>query len=343
MSTENTDNKRTIRETSRWLRIGFFTLTVLGPMINSLTARMRELANARQLSAAGKDTPTYDNGYVELTPVKPALSESLLELKDRPYAQELLRRSEELADELRKRGVTLSQVLTQRGGKVSRDLADLSSDLTRDLVERGNKTSRELLKRSEKTAHQLAKQGRKTSKTIDKRSEKLAEELTRRGEQIAKELSERGRALRHDLAHRNDTRLTVMGFGVGLVAAAVGAYVFVNRRMQQDSVDEHIVLSQNGHINNGASSIAAEHRSAEPRRLGVKEDAPVAAVLREQTTPTATQAVPVDAVLLGVISTKRYYPVETPLDQLLNPQKEVVDIIYFSSEDEARAQGYLPA
>src|SRR6266700_5641217 len=148
MSAENADNKRTIREASRWLRVGFFTLTVLGPVINSLTARMRELADARQHSATSNEASAYKGGYAESTPVQPALSESLLELKDRPYAQEVLRRSEELAEELKRRGITLSQVLTERGGKVTHELAELSSELTHDLVERGNTTSRELLKSS---------------------------------------------------------------------------------------------------------------------------------------------------------------------------------------------------
>jgi len=342
MSTDNTDNKRTIRDASRWLRVGFLALTVFGPVVNSLTARMRELADARQNRAANTSAPDYESGYVEPTPMKPALSASLLELKDRPYTQEMLRRSEELAEELRHRGITLSQVLTARGGKVTHDLAELSSDLTRDLVERGNKTSRELLKRSEKAARKLAQQGRKTSKTLDRRSERLAKELTLRGERIAKELNERGHALGRDLAQRNDIRLTVMGFGVGLVAAAIGAYVFVTRRVQQHvAQDQHILLSLNGHFDTSRGSMVTEDRPAEPRE--VKEETLVAVLLEEPSSPEAEQIAPVDATLLGVVSTKRYYPLETPLDQILTPHEEEVGIVYFHSEDEAKAQGYLPS
>jgi hypothetical protein len=344
MSVENTENKRTIREASRWLRVGFFALTVLGPVINSLTARLRDLADARQNSATNNAASTYESGYTEPTLVKPALSASLLELKDRPYAQEVLRRSEELAGELRKRGVTLSQVLTERGGKVTHDLAELSSELTHDLVERGNKTSRELLKRSEKTARKLAQQGRKTSKTFDRRSEKLAKELTRRGEQIAKELNERGRTLSRDLAQRNDTRLTVMGFGVGLVAAAIGAYVLVTRRVQQRvEQDQHILLSQNGHFDIHVDGMTSEDRPANVQIADVEEDVLVAVLREEPSLSETEQIVPTDAVLLGVVSTKRYYPIETPLDEILSPQEGEADIVYFRSDDEARTQGYLPA
>jgi len=50
---------------------------------------------------------------------------------------------------------------------------------------------------------------------------------------------------------------------------------------------------------------------------------------------SAEVEIPVDATFVGVISTKRYYPVDTSLD--------VQDLVYFSTEDEAKAQGYTAA
>ena len=44
--------------------------------------------------------------------------------------------------------------------------------------------------------------------------------------------------------------------------------------------------------------------------------------------------------ILGVVSTKRYYPVETPLSALRTSDGDELDIIYFANEDEAKAQGY---
>jgi len=75
----------------------------------------------------------------------------------------------------------------------------------------------------------------------------------------------------------------------------------------------------------------------------VQEDASVAVMLEEPSSPQMKQVVLTDAVLLGIVSTKRYYPVETPLDQILTPHEEEVGIVYFRSENEAREQGYLPA
>ena len=44
--------------------------------------------------------------------------------------------------------------------------------------------------------------------------------------------------------------------------------------------------------------------------------------------------VPPDAVFVGVVSTKRYYPLEVILDE------DVTERIYFVSEEEAKTQGY---
>ena len=63
-------------------------------------------------------------------------------------------------------------------------------------------------------------------------------------------------------------------------------------------------------------------------------------VLNEQTPQPSSVAGP---AILGVVSTKRYYPVETPLSALRTPNGDELDIIYFANEDEAKAQGYNAA
>ena len=63
-------------------------------------------------------------------------------------------------------------------------------------------------------------------------------------------------------------------------------------------------------------------------------------VLNKQTAQSESVAGP---AILGVVSTKRYYPVETPLSVLRTPNGDELDIIYFANEDEAKAQGYNAA
>jgi hypothetical protein len=48
-------------------------------------------------------------------------------------------------------------------------------------------------------------------------------------------------------------------------------------------------------------------------------------------------------VLVGVISTKSYYPVDTPLDQLVSPEEQESNIVYFNSEEDAKELGFSPA
>ena len=52
---------------------------------------------------------------------------------------------------------------------------------------------------------------------------------------------------------------------------------------------------------------------------------------------------PPEAVFVGVASTKLYYPIETPLDQLLTEDERLANAIYFQSEQEASRQGFQPA
>ena len=63
-------------------------------------------------------------------------------------------------------------------------------------------------------------------------------------------------------------------------------------------------------------------------------------VLNEQVAQSSSVAGP---AILGVVSMKRYYPIETPLSSLRTPDGDELDIIYFANEDEAKAQGYTAA
>jgi hypothetical protein len=44
----NDNNKKAVQEASRWLRIAFFTVTVIGPVANMVVARLRERVDAQR-------------------------------------------------------------------------------------------------------------------------------------------------------------------------------------------------------------------------------------------------------------------------------------------------------
>jgi polyhydroxyalkanoate synthesis regulator phasin len=328
----------------RWLRIGFLSFTVLGPAISTVLERQRAFIRLRRPQAREDQTVVV----VPEQEVKPSLGESLLEL---PYAQVLLRRGEGLANELRERGNKLSQTVVEHGGKVSHDLIDRSSDLTRDLIGRGGQASQEMLKQSEKAVQELRRQSEKAARVMRKQSEKAArrltkqskkasKELTRRGEKITQGLVKRGQEFTHDLTQRNGRAWTIVGFAVGLLSASAVAYILISKRTrheQGEEAEQHILLAPNGYQNlgSGTSSRVAE-------RNGTLTEKSAAPVQQER----VERSIPADAELVGVVSTRHYYPVETPLADLQEQARErgeLVDIIYFSSEEEAKAQGFSAA
>lgn len=332
----------------RWLRVGFFAFTVLGPAINTIWERTA-FERERQRARLNAPQATVDQTAEEQDgAVKPSLSESLLEL---PYAQALVKRGEVLANDLRERGSWLSQNVAEHGGKVTHDLIDRSSELTRDLIGRGGQASQEMLKQSEKAVKELRKQSEKAARTMRKESEKAArrltkqsqkasKELTKRSEKISQELVKRSQQFTHELAERNGRAWAILGFGIGLISASAVAYVFLSRRVrriQEEEAEQHILISPQTYN----TSSSAPESLAEQNGNAIQTE-PISL------TSVASQApaIPADAVLVGVVSTRRYYPVSTPLDQLRQQSgttDKPADLVYFASVEEAKEQGFLAA
>ncbi|GHO93328.1 hypothetical protein KSF_033760 [Reticulibacter mediterranei] len=365
MSTNN--NQRSGGGIGSWLRVGFLAVTVLGPAINTILERTKLEREQARAGAAEPDTKAVVVVPDQEATVKPSLSESLLEL---PYTQSLVRRGEDLAADLRERGNRLSQSVTEHGSKVTHDLIDRSGELTRDLIGRGGQTSQEMLRQSEKAIKQLRKQSEKAAKTMRKQSEKAArrltkqsqqasEELTRRSEKISQDLLRRSQEFTQELVERNGRAWAILGFGVGLISATAIVYVFIRRRLfggQEEEADQHILLSPNGYKDLNSETrpaddgLLAATPSSELNGNVVQTTEPISTkhgvVAPEKRETTTGETVPADATLVGVVSTRRYYPVETPLDKL-QPQPGVTgsptDLVYFGSEEEARAQGFSAA
>src|SRR5436190_15546036 len=92
----------------RWLRVGFFAFTVLGPAINTILEWSALLKQKQQNEQNTEDAEVQS----EAPEVKPSLTESLREL---PYAQILVKRGEVFANDLRERGNWLSQNVAEHG------------------------------------------------------------------------------------------------------------------------------------------------------------------------------------------------------------------------------------
>ncbi len=416
----NNDNKKIIQETGRWLRVGFMTISVLGPVINTVSSRLRERAKVLREEAAKRSSGAYTQSQERLTTAGTSLAESLNELKEHPYSQGLLKRGSSLTENLVDRGSKLSQVVAKRSEQAGRDLAERSSkatqvvtdrsDVLQELVERSEKASQELAKRGEQVSKEIAKRGAKVSKEVTKRSQKAAKEVKKRSQKAQRELAKRTQELTQPNSRQNSPLLAVLSFSMGLTAAGVAAYLLIKKRLQQNQQDsQQARLSLNGSLNgtsksttNGdiysisqpslatktteAPEVAAptltftESILVEPEveddlpatekmpavaspslaelsaveepvaiapteavstpESGIASDTQTDAVTTGQKTPAASIQ---DATFLGVVSTKYYYPVETPLNELHSTGDVALEVVYFATEDEAKAQGYTIA
>src|SRR6266536_3547844 len=99
----------------------------------------------------------------------------------------------------------------------------------------------------------------------------------------------------------------------------------LNKRRKREEKEQSNQVPQNS-LNTTASSTASTPPTAQPAPAQAEEEAPAIAVQED--------SVPADAAFVGVVGTHRYYPASTPLDQLSGNGK--VDVVYFSSEDEAK-------
>jgi hypothetical protein len=331
-----TDNQQQAESgTERLLRIGTLTLTVLGPVLNTLAARL-----ADRLERGGKRTKVLEKLDVEDIQKQPN--------GKHPLGHALQERGEILIQEL--------EELVERGTKLSQSLVAHGSDVTHELAERGNTASQNLLRHSEEVrgelrsrGKQLNKRSQKVVKELNKRSQKVAKELSRRSEKVTKELSKRSRQTTRQISERNGTFWVISGFVVGLAAAGATAYLLIKQRVRQQQqleAEPSFLLQQNGYLNTRSSAQGKNATYTTPNPViqqevpsSLTEEAAVAVAEQENKMPVA-QSAPSNAVFIGVVGTQRYYPISTPLDQLAMPEARKNAVIYFTTEEEAQKQGY---
>jgi hypothetical protein len=329
-------NKKILGEAGRWLRVSVLTASTIGPLVGTVLTRLREQQiPGRNTSVVVDRVPPVV--LVEDTPEKPSFSDSLVLLRERAYNQELVHRAEELAEELRQRAGKLSLLLTDRGSDLTHELSKRSSDLTHELSKRGSDLTRDLSKQSEEVSRNLRKQTRKVSHDLSKQSEEMSRNLRKQTRKVSQNIAQQERS----------TLWIISGFSVGLIAASVTAFILIRSRLQrqqEQEEDEHILLAQNDHAEMKNGAVAPVVLKENPRESATP--ATVAVGMKSASTPALNgqaasngHAVPADAVFLGVASTKHYYPVQTPLDQL-DTHDQPLTIVYFTSEEEAKAQGF---
>ena len=197
-----------------------------------------------------------------------------------------------------------------------------------------------LLKRGEGVAENVASQSGKFTHNLLERSGQVTRDLTERGGQVTHVLAERGDQLLQPFRKRSGTFWTIFGFSIGMVAAAVITFVLLRKRLGNQMADEegHIELPQDQNLNGASNRGQGQPGKPSGEILHLDKEGSSVATLQTVGVDIAKAVeVSANAAFVGVVSTKRYYPLEKA------PGESAQDIIYFASEDEAKAQGYSAA
>ncbi|GHO86685.1 hypothetical protein [Dictyobacter formicarum] len=245
-----------------------------------------------------------------------------------------------------------------RKEKVAAFATDVQSDLQDRLQSIGASLADVLEDLRERSANQdMLKRANELTEDFLERSNKFSQALAERGSEFSHELGKRSRKAQQNIAEQERSFWIALGFGCGLTAASIVTFVLVRRRLRDAKVanDSSIQLSYDAnrsriHVSQPRGEIHAissktsypESHPFDEVEMIADHDGPVSDKSATELAESA-QSTPTDATFVGLASTKKYYPVETPLDQLGTADGEPMDVIYFSSEKEAQTQGFTAA
>jgi hypothetical protein len=270
------------------------------------------------------------------TQVREAVQES------REWVEEQIEQLSEQVQQLQKQSRKQIQKLQKQSRKQVKQLQKQSRQLRKNLRREARKrriawavfrialqkTSKELLKRGGDLTGGIVERGGKVTQDVLDFGGKTTQDLTDRSGEFTQELTKQGQRLLEPVRKRDRTFWSIIGFSVGLLAAGAITYQLIRRQVAQQNTeqDEHIELPQSNSWNGAGSRPTGEINYIDQGGTSVAtlEFVDVDAVEK-----------PADAAFVGVKSTKLYYSVDTEL--------EPVDVVYFTSEDEAKAQGFSAA
>ncbi len=312
----NSESQSKKNQARRWLNVPL-PMSKMGNPVNTLLKRSRQGAQSTQTAQENVQTTDMRQRLNELSAetrqwvagqVKQLNEQARqMQAQSRQLRKALLheaRQRRKLVRQIRKSGVDLSQDLLKRSETVTGELVERGGKVTQDLLERSGQAARDLAERSGEFAQQLAE-----------RSGKVTHDLARRGEHLLEPVRKRDRNF-----------WSIVGFVAGLALAGFVTYRLVRRRVagQQADQGEHIELPQSENWKGVRHRPAGRHLEREGATVATLQAVDVEGTDR-----------PAGAVFIGVLSTKQYHPIDTPL--------ELEDVIYFASAEEAQARGFTAA
>lgn len=309
----NSESQSKKNQARRWLNVPL-PMSKMGNPVNTLLKRSRQGAQSTQTAQENVDMRQRLNELSAETRQWVAGQVKQLNEQARQMQAQSRQLRKALLHEVRQRRKLVRQI-RKSGVDLSQDLLKRSENVTGELVERGGKVTQDLLERSGQAARDLAERSGEFAQQLAERSGKVTHDLARRGEHLLEPVRKRDRNF-----------WSIVGFVAGLALAGFVTYRLVRRRVtgQQADQGEHIELPQS------ETWKGMRHRPA-GRHLE-REGATVATL---QAVDVENTDRPAGAVFVGVLSTKQYHPIDTPL--------ELEDVIYFASAEEAQARGFTAA
>lgn len=309
----NSESQSKKNQARRWLNVPL-PMSKMGNPVNTLLKRSRQGAQSTQTAQENVDMRQRLNELSAETRQWVAGQVKQLNEQARQMQAQSRQLRKALLHEVRQRRKLVRQI-RKSGVDLSQDLLKRSENVTGELVERGGKVTQDLLERSGQAARDLAERSGEFAQQLAERSGKVTHDLARRGEHLLEPVRKRDRNF-----------WSIVGFVAGLALAGFVTYRLVRRRVtgQQADQGEHIELPQS------ETWKGMRHRPA-GRHLE-REGATVATL---QAVDVENTDRPAGAVFIGVLSTKQYHPIDTPL--------ELEDVIYFASAEEAQARGFTAA
>lgn len=314
MSSEQAEQKELLQGKSRWLRASFFAVTVVGPMVGNLLTRLRQqqkTANKQSQVLSEKAQSFQDSALQRLDQITQLGRQRTVD-----QIKTLQSQSHDLQTQVKHLRKSLRRELKQRS-KLAKKLRESSLDWNKELLQRSEDLREDLLERSGKLTHDLSERSGKLTQTLVERGGQLTQDLTERGEQLLQQRRKPGRAT------------SIVGFGLGIVSAGAITYLLIRRKTAQLQVmeqNQQIELPQSDRLN-GSSY---QRPSGEIIQLE-RDGSPVATLSAVEVETTESQ-IPANAAFVGNVQTMRYYPLGTELKD--------AEVVYFASEEDARAQGF---
>ena len=308
---QKSQQEQGVQKGARWARVALLTLTTIGPVVKTVAGRFQQRSQAARQTALERGSEVLAAGQETAQTTQADLQRRLEEFTaaSRQIVGEQARQLQKQARQLKEQTKMLRRALRSEASQ-RRQL----QKVTREVQRRGIDWSRDMLSRGEELTSNLVAQGGK-----------ISQEVIERGSAVTHDLAKRGERLLQPVRKQNRTFWTVVGFGIGLAAAATATYVLIRRRQAAvaDEPDEQIELPTSG-VN--SASQGQSKPGGEIRRV----DSAVATAQKVEA--------PANAAFVGLKSTKRYYTLADFNEQFAQAQGD--DLIYFASADEAKDQGY---